>query len=693
MPDVGILEVRDSCENVVSSRGNKLGHKVCVIYVGKEPIDSNSEPKKVTSYRKLIDLAAGLKYSFKTTENTTKRGLECMAVELTELVKAMHDKCLITIKADRRSRQSILVSRLDGFKKDVVSKASAAKVFYEFGSAVKSGFKFQDDASGEAPPLNELGDTLINKLKDLYQADLSTTSRLLDTIYGVNFDNRGKWTSDDKEFTRILLSTSDSGARDYLNISLKITKAILRNNEAIRHHFYNICEGCVRIGFFPAVWCKDQISFLWKNKGEKSDPSMYRPITIAPSLGKHLEKVISNYLDSMDDRNYHNHAYIKDRSCLSAVIDVQIKMMEAAILAEGQLAEGEKIITIISADDIAEAFESIEHAVICDAVRRSFTGDSGFNVADAIDYYLKQRESFAFDRATDEKYKIHKTYMDKTSPQGSILSPRFWRIFDAVFTELYLEKLRDLAVAHPFIRKISHVSYADDHLTIISLVVHVEEPEYYVAAKIKTCFEATRRLLFEATTAVGCSIQPLKSESIVRAADSRGLAEFYPSFEVKESFKWLGFRLKIEDAQLSFCKKGVSESIRKALNLCWHIFQVSSGVHIRWKTYKTYVVPFIELFLPFQIQEGLDKATDVTRAQHSCLSNIVGLTTRNNSKRLREVLAELSVKSKAIRLSKRFQKFGNWTQNENETSRRQKQQCRRENENKKWKHSWKPVMD
>lgn len=90
------------------------------------------------------------------------------------------------------------------------------------------------------------------------------------------------------------------------------------------------------------------------------------------------------------------------------------------------------------------------------------------------------------------------------------------------------------------------------------------------------------------------------------------------------------------------------------MNLCWHIFQISSGAHIRWKTYKTYVVPFIELFLPFQIQEGLDKATDVTKAQHSCLSNIVGLTTRNNSKRLREVLAELSVRSKAIRLAKRF---------------------------------------
>lgn len=264
----------------------------------------------------------------------------------------------------------------------------------------------------------------------------------------------------------------------------------------------------------------------------------------------------------MDDCTYHNHAYIKDRSCLSAVIDVQQKIMEATILADDLVPDGYRLVTFISADDIAAAFESIEHFIICDAVSRSFAGDSGFNVADAIGYYLKQRVSYAFDASTRDEFLIRKRFKDKTSPQGSILSPRFWRIFDAVFTELYLEKLQNLMSDHPFIKKISHVSYADDHLTIISIIVSTEEPDYYVAAKIKTCFEATRRLLFEATTAVGCSIQPTKSESIVGIAEARMLETYYPAFEVKSSFKWLGFRLKIETAQLVFCKKGVEDSIR-----------------------------------------------------------------------------------------------------------------------------------
>lgn len=89
--------------------------------------------------------------------------------------------------------------------------------------------------------------------------------------------------------------------------------------------------------------------------------------------------------------------------------------------------------------------------------------------------------------------------------------------------------------------------------------------------------------------------------------------------------------------------------------MCRHIFQVSSGIFIRWKTFKTYVVPFLELFLPFQIQKGIEKASELTKAQHTCLSRIVGLSTRNNSGKLRKVLAELSIKGKAIRLAKRFE--------------------------------------
>lgn len=288
MPDAGILEVMDSCEKVESHSGNK----VCVIYLGKEPVAIDAGPKKITSYRKLIDLAIKARPVFNMNDNSTKRGLEMMASEISEVIKSLHLKSVVTKRSDKKNAQRVLISRLEGFKDEVITKANAAKIFYEFGAAVKSSFRFQNDTSSEAPPLEDLGGTLVEKLDQLYVAEEPVVKRLLGDIYGVNKDNRGFWTDSDNIFMKILLSTSDSGARDYMNLSLKITKAVMRNNPGIRDQFRKICEGCLRVGYFPAIWCRDQISFLWKNKGEKSDPAMYRPITIAPSLGKHLEKLL-----------------------------------------------------------------------------------------------------------------------------------------------------------------------------------------------------------------------------------------------------------------------------------------------------------------------------------------------------------------------------------------------------------------
>lgn len=627
----------------------------CVPFTLVNPSDTETEPRTVTNYKRLIEITKLSKPFFVYNDTSSCEGLENMASEISKVFTGLHDNSLKTLKANRRSGQAILVAKLNAAGHDVISKANAAKHFYEFGAAVKSGFKFQEDDFSDTPSIDKLGITLVNKLNELYVADPNEVSRIIDKLFDLEYDKKGVWPSNEAQFTQVILSTSDSGARDYMNLSLKVTKTIIRNNHAIRRQLLKICEGCVRAGYFPKIWCKDQISFLFKNKEERSDPAMYRPITIAPSLGKHLEKVISSYLGDMNDRNDHNHAYIKRRSCLSAIVDVRSKIMEATLLAHQFLAPGFKAITFISADDIAAAFESIEHFIICETVRRSFIGDTGFNVSGSIEIYLKQRVSIAIDKVKKTEFVISRRYGFKTSPQGSILSPKFWRIFDAIFTELYLERLNLLKRDHSHIKLMNHTSYADDHLTILTIAVREEEHEHLVAEKIKCLLEATRKELLYATTKIGCSIQPTKSEIIVTQVDARMINRFYPTFEVKSDFKWLGFRLKMQESELIFCEKGVVKRLNSALNMCRHIFQISSGIFLRWKTFKTYVTPFLEPFLPFQIQQGIDKASELTKAQHKCLSQIVGLTPRNNSRRLREVLAELSIKGKAIRLSKRFE--------------------------------------
>lgn len=161
------------------------------------------------------------------------------------------------------------------------------------------------------PPIQETGGTLVKKLSELYVADRQVVNRLLGKIFPVDFNNIGLWHESTEAFKTLILSTSNSGAKDAKGLSLKLTKVMFQECWALVKQFHNISGACLKLGYFPKVWTFDTISFLYKNKGDRMDAAMYRPITIAPSLGKHLEKAIATYLGTMDDRNAYNHAYVR----------------------------------------------------------------------------------------------------------------------------------------------------------------------------------------------------------------------------------------------------------------------------------------------------------------------------------------------------------------------------------------------
>lgn len=58
-----------------------------------------------------------------------------------------------------------------------------------------------------------------------------------------------------------------------------------------------------------------------------------------------------------------------------------------------------------------------------------------------------------------------------------------WRIYDGIFTKLYKNNLEILEEEHDDIMAISHVSYADDHLTIVTFWVEIDESEARLASR------------------------------------------------------------------------------------------------------------------------------------------------------------------------------------------------------------------
>ena len=55
-------------------------------------------------------------------------------------------------------------------------------------------------------------------------------------------------------------------------------------------------NNCFEVGYFPDIFKIAHVTALWKRSGLKSDPLMYRPIALLPTLLKAAEAIIHNRL-------------------------------------------------------------------------------------------------------------------------------------------------------------------------------------------------------------------------------------------------------------------------------------------------------------------------------------------------------------------------------------------------------------
>lgn len=222
MQNAGILEVRESCENVDAG----FGHKCCVMYVGKRPIANEKETKEVAKIGDIKKISAAYTPSFRFQELLSPELIESAAVELTDMFVEIKNRGTKTCAVKTRHKNAIMISLLDKYDSDIISKQSAAKEYYAFVEGVKKGFSYQSaDALGK-PPIQETGGTLVKKLSELYVADRQVVNRLLGKIFPVDFNNIGLWHESTEAFKTLILSTSNSGAKDAKGLSLKLTKVM-----------------------------------------------------------------------------------------------------------------------------------------------------------------------------------------------------------------------------------------------------------------------------------------------------------------------------------------------------------------------------------------------------------------------------------------------------------------------------------
>ena len=151
------------------------------------------------------------------------------------------------------------------------------------------------------------------------------------------------------------LGNNTSTAHDNLD-ALMVKLGVQYLHAPIKH----IINMSISKSTFVSRWKVGQILPLHKGKGlDKMDPNSYRPITLLPILGKLTEKALQmqvmEFMDKTEQWNRNHHAYRKNHSTLTAMLQLSDTIFEAC--------NNNQITTAVTLDQSA-AFDMLEHDIL-----------------------------------------------------------------------------------------------------------------------------------------------------------------------------------------------------------------------------------------------------------------------------------------------------------------------------------------